>query len=190
MGRIVSFTGRSGSGKSKRAALLVERVPLARRIVSYTTRPPRPDDASGEYACVSKDEFEAMAVREAFLWAPYYGSSRYGTKREDIAAALRTPGIHVITLVPEVVPALRNYLASRGALDSYVPFYVRNPGEEVIRERLARRQSFGAAEVAARMEAEKAWDGDAVASGIGYAFISNSPVLEDAYAEIATRLGL
>lgn len=109
--RIITFTGRPGSGKST----IVKNVLLARprmRIFagkSVTTRPRRKGDVKGEYKHVSPEQFAALEAREEFLWTIEHSGYRYGTRKADIDKALRARKVSIMTLVPECVKKLRVY---------------------------------------------------------------------------------
>ena len=190
MGLIVTVTGRSGVGKSRRVSLLVGQVRGTKRIVSYTTRLPREGDAHGEYAHVSAEIFERMSACGTFLWAPSHNRVRYGTARVDLAHAVKARGMRVLTVVPQVIAILRTELDAQGALDQHIPLYILNPGDDVLRQRLAKRAGFDEATIRARMEAECRWDEEAAACSIPYRFISNTPDKSQIWPELKDILGL
>jgi guanylate kinase len=72
----------SGAGKTTLVRLLMEREPLIRHSVSYTTRPPRPGEQDGrEYHFIDSADFVARRDRGEFLeWAEVHGNF-YGTSR-------------------------------------------------------------------------------------------------------------
>ena len=58
----------SGSGKTTLVNELRQYVPNLEFSVSYTTRPPRGSEQDGrEYHFITREEFEAMIARDAFL---------------------------------------------------------------------------------------------------------------------------
>jgi guanylate kinase len=88
-GLLVVISAPSGTGKSTVARSLLRDVPELVFSVSYATRPRRPDEQDGrEYHFVTRERFDAMVERAAFLeWADVYGQ-RYGTGREATLALL------------------------------------------------------------------------------------------------------
>src|SRR5215470_4349961 len=70
----------SGSGKTTLVERLVEQTPHLKMSRSYTSRPAREGETDGvDYNFVTRERFEAMAARGAFLeWAELYGHL-YGT---------------------------------------------------------------------------------------------------------------
>ncbi len=68
--KICCLVGESGSGKSTLSAALTQMSPNAKRLVTYTTRPPRVGEVHGvDYYFVTDDELKAMdnvVVKEDF----------------------------------------------------------------------------------------------------------------------------
>ncbi|MCK6511148.1 guanylate kinase [Myxococcota bacterium] len=85
-GLLLVIAASSGTGKSTLCQALLHTSPRYTLSVSYTTRPPRNNEQDGvHYHFVSKDTFEQMIQREAFLeWAcvhdNYYGTGRSATE--------------------------------------------------------------------------------------------------------------
>ena len=78
----------SGAGKSTLTAKLRERFPGLRFSISHTTRAPRANEQDGrEYHFVTRERFEGMVARDAFVeWAEVHGNL-YGTSVEEIEQA-------------------------------------------------------------------------------------------------------
>jgi len=79
----------SGTGKSTVARAVVGNLKELEFSVSYTTRPPRPDEEDGkDYHFIERQRFEEMVEAGAFLeWAEVYGNL-YGTGLETTRRAL------------------------------------------------------------------------------------------------------
>jgi len=75
------LSGPSGSGKETVMKAMVERVPHLQRIITYTTRAPRPGEVEGQhYHFVSDQRFrELLTSGTLFESEAVYGSSRYGS---------------------------------------------------------------------------------------------------------------
>ena len=88
-GRLVVLTAPSGTGKSSVVQALLRMVPQLVFSGSATTRPARPAEREGiDYRFVSREAFEGLRAREAFVeWAEVHGHL-YGTSREAIEEAL------------------------------------------------------------------------------------------------------
>lgn len=75
----------SGAGKTTLCRRLVESYPDIVLSTSATTRDPRPGEVNGrEYHFVSRDEFEQMVARNAFLEHAFVHEHRYGTPRDEV----------------------------------------------------------------------------------------------------------
>jgi guanylate kinase len=81
----------SGTGKTSLTRALLEREPDMALSVSYTSRPPRPNEIDGvHYHFVSRAEFEAMIARgEFFEHAVVHGDLK-GTAREAVRKILES----------------------------------------------------------------------------------------------------
>src|SRR5579864_6697970 len=78
----------SGSGKTTLVNELRQYVPNLEFSVSYTTRQPRGSEQDGrEYHFISRDEFEAMIARDAFLEYAQVFDKYYGTARSVLQHA-------------------------------------------------------------------------------------------------------
>jgi guanylate kinase len=79
----------SGTGKSTIARAVVAGVEELEFSISYTTRPPRPEETDGkDYHFIGREQFEEMASSGAFLeWAEVFGNL-YGTGLEATKLAL------------------------------------------------------------------------------------------------------
>ena len=67
-GLLLVLAGPAGSGKTTLCERLVAAVPAFARVVTATTRPPRPGETNGkDYHFVSRDKFLQMAQNGDFL---------------------------------------------------------------------------------------------------------------------------
>jgi len=84
------ISGPSGVGKDTVLRRLFELAPHLEYSVSYTTRPPRPDEIDGRsYTFVTEPEFLSLIAQREFLeWARVY-DHYYGTSRRRVEEALR-----------------------------------------------------------------------------------------------------
>jgi guanylate kinase len=88
-GTLVVVSAPSGAGKTTLCHEVRNLIPDLYYSVSYTTRAPRPGEASGtDFHFVSKDEFVAMRTRDEFAeWAVVHGNL-YGTPARALEGAL------------------------------------------------------------------------------------------------------
>jgi guanylate kinase len=138
-GTLFVISGPSGVGKGSVVQRLLARDPEGLGYsVSYSTRPPRPNERPDrDYVFVTPDRFEDMAVGGEFLeWAEVFGH-RYGTAAEPVERMLaegrdvvleidvqgarqvreRTPDAVLIFLAPPTTEELERRLRSRGTED-------------------------------------------------------------------------
>lgn len=88
-GRLFILSGPSGAGKSTVICEVLKRNPSLHFSVSYTTRPPRPEERDGaQYYFVNRSDFEAMIARNEFLEYTEYVGNYYGTSRPKMEAYL------------------------------------------------------------------------------------------------------
>ncbi|MFO1458785.1 MAG: guanylate kinase [Verrucomicrobiota bacterium] len=81
----------SGAGKTTVADALIAASPRLRRVITCTTRPPRPGETDGrDYHFLSSDEFGLRVGRGEFLeHASVYGKS-YGTLKRSVLELLES----------------------------------------------------------------------------------------------------
>lgn len=130
------IVGPSGVGKTVLTDALKAKYPRLAHPISYTTRPPRPDEEDGkDYHFISMDAFTTALLNDEFMaYAEVYGEM-YGTKTEDVTNALRKNGkafvifnpdgadqvkylgfpATYIFIAPPDIPTLRSRLSKRGA---------------------------------------------------------------------------
>jgi guanylate kinase len=75
-GRFVVITGPSASGKTTLVTTLLARVPDSARLVTMTTRRPRPGEKDGiDYFFITREEFEERLEEDEFFeYAEVYGN--------------------------------------------------------------------------------------------------------------------
>lgn len=137
---IITLTGASGTGKTTIAQALMERLPNALPLISYTTRPPRPNDLPGDFIFVSKREFEVIASSNEFLWTAKVGDTRYATKKEDLKQAFADKdAVRIMLLVPERLPNVHAYAKKLGMSNRLLSFAIASPGADILRKRMRER---------------------------------------------------
>lgn len=140
---VLLLAGPAGSGKTTLCERMVATHPGVQRVVTSTTRAPRPGEVHGkDYYFFSEADFDATIAADGFLeWARVH-ANRYGTLRSEVmgklqrqvdvilnvdvqgaanfraaAAADRELGRRLVTIfiMPESLDALRDRLRLRGA---------------------------------------------------------------------------
>ena len=88
-GRLYVVAAPSGAGKTSLVKALMEREPRIQFSVSYTTRPPRPNEIPGrDYHFVTPQRFEEMAANHEFLEHARVFDNCYGTGVHAVQEAL------------------------------------------------------------------------------------------------------
>ncbi|HEX5368281.1 MAG TPA: guanylate kinase [Dehalococcoidia bacterium] len=86
---LVVISGPSGAGKDSVADRLLESLPGLHRVVTMTTRPPRPGEVDGrDYHFVSEDEFRALLDADGFVEHATVYDRHYGVPRREIDESL------------------------------------------------------------------------------------------------------
>ncbi len=178
MGKIVSLTGASGAGKDAIARAL--RLPY---LTSTTTRLPRPADWPGEYEFLDLEDFNEQKAWGAFVWDKEYSGNYYGTKYEIINKALTNPEYSVMTVLHEIVPLLLEYARTENVL----PFYIRSPSEEVLRQRMQQRGDKSDS-IERRLKENRDLDWQVENSDLPYIFITNNGTIEEAVGKVKEYL--
>jgi guanylate kinase len=82
---LIVLSGPSGAGKDSVADLLLAANPGMHRIVTMTTRPPRPGEVEGrEYHFASEAEFQALLAAGGFAEHATVYDHRYGVPRSEL----------------------------------------------------------------------------------------------------------
>jgi len=88
-GRLYVIAAPSGAGKTSLVKALMAREPRMRFSVSYTTRPPRPNEVDGrDYHFVTQARFAEMIERNEFLEHARVFDNYYGTGLTAVQTAL------------------------------------------------------------------------------------------------------
>ncbi len=87
---LLVIAGAAGSGKSTLCERLVSAHPVFSRVVTTTTRPPRPGERDGvHYHFFSPEQFDAKLAAGEFLeWAWVHQKYRYGTLASSVLEPL------------------------------------------------------------------------------------------------------
>jgi len=124
----------SGAGKTTLAQALLERVDGIVRTVSWTTRPPRNDEADGvDYRFVTQEAFEEHAEAGGFLESAVVHGHRYGTPGAEVDRILESGRDALLVIDVQGAEAIRTRLP--GA----VTVFVLPPSREVLEARLDSR---------------------------------------------------
>jgi guanylate kinase len=150
---LLLLAGPSGVGKSTLCDRLVAEVPGFERVITATTRPPRPNEVNGrDYHFLSHQEFDRRLAAGDFLeWAWVHKEDRYGTLKSavldrlphvSLVANLDVQGVRSVRAAAQNLPLLR---------DRLVTVFVAPDSLSVLRERLQGRGLVSAEELARRL---------------------------------------
>ncbi len=151
---LVILAGPAGVGKSTLCERLVAEVPGFERVVTATTRPPRPNEVPGrDYHFYSEAEFDARLAAGGFLeWAWVHRKFRYGTPRSSVLDRLPHTNL-VMNIDVQGVRSIRAAATDDPALRGrVVTMFVAPDSLEVLRERLAGRGPIAPEELERRLQ--------------------------------------
>ena len=111
---LLVVAGPAGSGKSTLCDRLVAEVPGFSRVVTTTTRSPRPGEIDGvHYHFLTPEQFDAKVAAQAFLeWAWVHGQRRYGTLASSVLDPLMAGQSLVISVDVQGVESFRRAAAA------------------------------------------------------------------------------
>ena len=139
--RPLVLVGPSGVGKGRLIkAILKDYSRYFGRIVSHTTRAPRPEEREGvHYFYVSQEEFNATIRNNSFIeWAMVHGNF-YGTSLKAWKHVQAQGKIGIFEIDIQGARAIRNISRSEGISPKFI--FVAPPHVDVLRERLDIRYS-------------------------------------------------
>lgn len=121
---LLVLAGPAGSGKSTLCDRIVHEVPGFERVITSTTRAPRPGEVNGvHYHFLTPAQFDAKIAAGEFLeWAWVHGERRYGTLKasvieplsrgQSLAINLDVQGVDSLRRAAEQSPALKRAMAA------------------------------------------------------------------------------
>ena len=115
---LLVLAGPAGSGKSTLCDRLVAEIPSFQRVITTTTRKPRPGEVNGvHYHFFTPEEFDAKLAENAFLeWAWVHGQKRYGTLASSVLEPMSRGQSLVISVDVQGVESFRRAAANNPLL--------------------------------------------------------------------------
>lgn len=145
-GMLIILTGPTASGKDAVMKKLLEQNPNWGRIITTTTRSPRPGETEGkDYFFVSKETFQEMQKNEEFLEDIEYSGNYYGTTKKEIERVLK--GENVIWRIdPTFAAKVQEYFkqvfdseTAQQLIDHTKVFFIKIPDQATLQRRLKAR---------------------------------------------------
>lgn len=150
---LIILAGPAGVGKSTLTDRLVAEVPGFERVITATTRAPRPNEVNGrDYHFFSEAEFDAKLAAGDFLeWAWVHRKYRYGTPKSSVLERLKQTSL-VMNVDVQGVRSIRTAAAQEPMLhDRLVTVFVAPDTFDVLRERILGRGQISGEELERRM---------------------------------------
>jgi guanylate kinase len=150
---LLVLAGPAGSGKTTLCERLVAEVPGFTRVITSTTRAPRPGEVNGvHYHFFSPAEFDARIAAGAFLeWAWVHQKNRYGTLASSVLEPLAAGRSLVMNVDVQGVDNFRRAAAANTVLARHLATVFINVPIPELRVRLGGRGE-SEAEIAHRMQ--------------------------------------
>lgn len=134
-GLVFVVSAPAGTGKTTLVRMLLEEFHQVVESVSFTTRPPRPNEIPGrDYHFISSEEFKQKIAEGEFIESANVFGNYYGTSRKFVEAQ-QEKGKHVVLVIDT-----QGALQLRGQIDA-VFIFISPPSIEELRARLYRRRS-------------------------------------------------
>lgn len=147
-GRLIIFSGPSGSGKDTLLTELFARHPEIKLSISSITRKMRVGEVEGEkYHFISREEFEERLGRDEFLEHNVYVNNYYGTPKKPVFDAIEN-GDDIILEID-----VNGAAVVREKMKEAISIFIMPPSYEELKRRLKGRGTDSEEVIAQRMNA-------------------------------------
>ncbi len=176
-GLLVIISAPSGGGKTTVISRLLEELPSAARLVTTTTRLPRPGESDGvDYHFITRGTFQNKIQKGDFVeWVEFAGAF-YGTDRHEVEQLL----VENQFVFANVDVRGKDSLVAAGF--PCLSIFLMPESEEILRARLARRPRATEAYIASRLA--RAAAEVAVAPTFDYQVVNREGQLAETLAQI------
>ena len=149
-GKLIIISSPSGGGKDAVINALLKIFPNSARLVTTTSRPPRPGNKEGvDYFFISKNEFEEKIKEDAFLEHNIYSENYYGVEKMRLNEALEK---HSLVFTQIEVNGKHNL--DKQSIE-HLAVYLLPENIDVLRARIERRGGLNKAQIDERIEVAK-----------------------------------
>jgi guanylate kinase len=158
-GLLMIVSGPAGSGKTTLCErLLSEFAPRLQRVVTATSRPPRPGEINGaDYHFLSAEEFEKKVAEGEFYEHAKVHTNRYGVLREAVLPHLEASHDLLLNIDVQGAATFRASAKTDPRMNGLLTsVFIMPESIDQIRERLVGRGSDDEAEIARRLETARA----------------------------------
>jgi len=152
-GIILIICGPAGSGKTTLCDQLLEHFPSLKRIITATTRNPRPGEQHGvDYFFFTNQEFEKKIEVGAFYEHALVHGRHYGTLKSEVHRQLDLGNDIILNIDVQGAASFRkNALTDQLLASRLVTVFIRPACIETIRERLRQRHTDSETEIERRI---------------------------------------
>ncbi len=181
---LIIVSGPAGSGKTTLCDRMLAGIPRIQRIVTATTRPPRPGETDGvDYYFLSVDEFgKRIEAGEFFEWARVHGRL-YGCLKAEVREKLSHDIDLILNIDVQGAGTFRRAIEDDPELkDRVVSIFVTPETIDVIRERLEARGQDDSEEIERRLKNAK----DEISQWIHYDYCLISRDRENDFISISS----
>ena len=150
---LLVLAGPAGSGKTTLCERMVGEVPGFSRVITTTTRPPRPGEIDGvHYYFLTPAQFDAKVAAGEFLeWAWVHQKNRYGTLASAVLEPLAQGRSLVINVDVQGVENFRQAARENPLLALHLGTVFIDVPLSILRRRMEKRGQDSAAEIAHRL---------------------------------------
>lgn len=151
---LLVIAGPAGSGKSTLCDRLAAEHPEFARVVTTTTRSPRPGEINGlHYHFLTPEQFDAGLARDDFLeWAWVHGQRRYGTLKSSVLDPLARGQSLVLSVDVQGVESFRRAARENPLLGRRMTTVFIVVDHDRLVARMRHRAQDDEAEIAGRMK--------------------------------------
>lgn len=151
---LLVLAGPAGSGKSTLCDRLVAEDPAFSRVITTTTRAPRPGETNGvHYHFFTPEDFDRRIAADEFLeWAWVHGQRRYGTLKSSVLEPLSRGQNLVMSVDVQGVQSFRRAAVENPLLGRHLTTVFIVVDHDRLETRMRERAQDDEAEIAGRMK--------------------------------------